>query len=65
MAKQLGQALTLISLQHYSSKNRVEAMSMAIQLLQEMIACERELEIEHWLLPSIDPSAVIRRKKSI
>jgi len=38
---------------------------MAIQLLQEMIANERELENEHWLLPPIELSAVIRRKKSI
>ena len=65
MAHQLGQALTLISLQQHSSNSRVEAISMAIQLLQEMIASERELENEHWLLPPIELSAVIRRKKSI
>ena len=65
MSKQLENALSLITVLHSQAHSKVEAMSKAIHLLQEMIASERELEVEHWLLPPMDPSAASRRQKSI
>ena len=53
MPKQLDLALRVLQSgsQNYSTFNRkVESMSMAIHLLQEMITNERELEVEHWLV---------------
>ncbi len=48
-------------MQYCKQTAKVEAMSLAIHLLKEFIASERELENEHWRVPAMECSAIARR----
>ena len=48
-----------------SFNRKVEAMSMAITLLQDLVTNETELEMEHWLIPAANPDVSIRRQEAI
>ena len=70
LPKQLDHALKVLQMNvgdgghHQGFSKRVESMSMALHLLQEMISNESELEVEHWLIRPLNPDSAARRREA-
>lgn len=53
--RQIDNVLRILQLQatpHGSQRLKIDAMSLAVHVLQELIEKEQELEAEHWLIPA-------------